>query len=287
MAHYIEHMPAADYHAHTALSKGKLWPMLKSPLHFRYNLTADSGPQTPAMRLGSICHKATLEPDTFQDDYLVNDFSAPPQVNRRNKEGKAIYAEWQANQNAWLAAHPGTELITVDEFATATEMARAVRNHPTLEHILDDPAGMAELSIFWEDQDTGIECKARVDYWHPKLNVAVDLKTAADASRGPFAAASARYGYHLQDAHYMAGLRQVFRLDHSSPMLFVVVENKPPHAIALYTFDDEARTHAENLRLRLMQQVDECASADEWPGYSERVQPLSLPRWSLMQEETL
>ena len=82
----------------------------------------------------------------------------------------------------------------------------------------------------------------------------------------------------------MAGVCAVFHVEPPPPMLFVVVENKPPHAVALYTLDDESRGYAARQRQGFMRRVDECAKADEWPGYSIKVESLSLPRWQLMQE---
>ena len=83
----------------------------------------------------------------------------------------------------------------------------------------------------------------------------------------------------------MEGLRNVLSLETVNPMLFVVVENKPPYAVGLYTLDDDSRAFAERKRQRLMKRVEDCAVAGEWPGYSQEIETLSLPRWTLMQED--
>ena len=272
----IEHMPEAVYHAHPAMSKGKLWPMRQSAAHFRHNLNAAMSEPTPQMRLGTIVHTLVFEIDEFESRYFVGH---KPDVDRRTKGGKLEYA-------AWEMLHEGREWIDSDVFAAATEMAHNVLDHAMLREIVDAKSGQPELSIFWEDARTEIECKARVDLWVSSMGFAIDLKTAADASPSGFSRACANFGYYLQDAHYMEGLRNVMSLETVNPMLFVVVENKPPYAVGLYTLDDDSRAFAERERQRLMQRVDECSRAGEWPGYSSKIETLSLPRWTLMQEAT-
>ena len=272
----IPDMPEAQYHAHPAMSKGKLWPMKQSAAHFLHNLNAPMSDPTPQMFLGTLVHALVLEPDTFESRYFVGH---PPDVNRRTDAGKTEYA-------AWLQSHLGRQWVLPEVFASATQMAHNVLAHPMLREIFNTRIGWPECSIFWQDLQTEIECKARVDLWTPALQFAIDLKIAADASPSGFSRACAKFGYYLQDAHYMEGLRNVMSLETVNPMLFVVVENKPPYAVGLYTLDDDSRDFAERERQRLMQHVEECSRNGEWPGYSTQIDTLSLPRWTLMQEVT-
>ena len=75
----------ADYHADPAISASQLKEIGRSPYHYwsRY-LDPDRVAMVPtaAMRLGSLTHCATLEPDELTKRYQL----AP---DRRTKEGKA------------------------------------------------------------------------------------------------------------------------------------------------------------------------------------------------------
>ncbi len=273
----IANMPEAEYHAHPAMSKGRLWAMNTSPMHFVHNWPHRQDKDTPSKFVGKVVHKAALEPDEFERVYFAD---IPPKFNMRKKDDKAAYAKWLQTVGG------GRKHVKLDEFADATVMAYNVRTHPVLRDLLDNTRVQFELSIFWEDATTQIQCKARIDAWLPDYNIAIDLKTAASAEHGVFKNAAAKYGYYLQDAHYITGLQQVFKLESMAPMLFVVVENFPPYAVALYVLDDESRAFAERKRQRLMQRVEECSLAGKWPGYSTKIEKLSLPRWTLMQEVT-
>ncbi len=272
----IPNMPEAEYHAHPAMSKSKLWPMRQSAAHFLYNLNSSMSEPTPQMFLGTLVHCLVFETEQTELRYFVGH---EPDVNKRTKAGKAEFEEWKNR-------HKGLLYVAPDVFATACEMAKNVLNHPMLREIFDARIGWPECSIFWHDARTGIECKARVDLLISSMGFAIDLKTAADASPSGFSRACANFGYYLQDAHYMEGLRNVMSLETVNPMLFVVVENKPPYAVGLYTLDDDSRAFAERERQRLMQRVEDCSVAGEWPGYSQQIETLSLPRWTLMQENT-
>jgi hypothetical protein len=65
------------------------------------------------------------------------------------------------------------------------------------------------------------------------------------------------------------------------PMVFIVVENEPPHCVALYMLDQEAVDAAESRIHRLIDQYAECKAADQWSGYSQEIETLILPKWSL------
>jgi hypothetical protein len=90
--------------------------------------------------------------------------------------------------------------------------------------------GKAEQSYFWTDVETREECKCRPDWHSADGKIIVDVKTTEDASPGKFLRSSVLgWRYHVQAAFYMQGLptAEVF--------LFVVVEKKPPFAVAVYS----------------------------------------------------
>jgi hypothetical protein len=148
-------------------------------------------------------------------------------------------------------------------------------SHPSASALLSE--GRPEVTALW-DVD-GVECKARFDWLPSQFDVICDLKTAADASPEGFATAAGRYRYHYQAAWYsMAAESNGLG---PRPMVFIVVENEPPHCVALYMLDQEAIDAATFRIGRLIEQYAECRHADAWPGYSSEVETLSLPKWSL------
>ena len=65
-------------------------------------------------------------------------------------------------------------------------------------------AGEPEVSIFSEDEETGLAIKGRLDWIQPNGTI-VDLKTvgAGKASPKEFAKQVASFKYHMQAAHYL------------------------------------------------------------------------------------
>ena len=249
----------ADYHADPAVSASHLKEIARSPYHYwaRYldPLRLPVEP-TPAMRFGSLVHCAVLESDQLQSRYGV---CGP----RNTKAGKE-----QAEQ----MAAAGIEAVTASDMLTANRIADSVRSHPAAAALL--AKGKAEQSFWWDDLPTGLRCKCRPD-WYQGSTV-VDLKTCTDASPAAFARSVATYGYHLQAAHYLAGLHGAERF------VFIAVEKTSPYAVAVYELDAAALAAGRTMRDNAMATIATCKATDSWPGYGDTsVQTLSLPGWAL------
>ena len=255
----IQNMPAAEYHVHPAVSKSVLDQIARSPLHARAYLDGVRAEPTAAMNFGTALHSAVLEPDLFRRQY------ATFEGDRRTKDGKARYEELVAS---------GKSIISAADNDVISSMAMSIRQHPVAAVLLQD--GMAEASVFWTDPATGIECRCRPD-WIRSDGVVVDLKTCEDASPFAFAKAVAAYRYHVQEAHYRAGTS-------AERFLFIAVEKKAPHAVAVYELDAEALQVGNQLRERDLQSFASCAEFGVWPGYATEVQTLTLPKWATSQE---
>lgn len=102
------------------------------------------------MVLGSALHAAMLEPKTFRDLYCCG-----IKVDRRTKAGKIEWAAFEA-ENA------GKDILTAESWATCEAMADAIWAHPLASEILSGP-GMQEVCAVWDDPETGVRCKSRMD----------------------------------------------------------------------------------------------------------------------------
>lgn len=253
-------MPATDYHNGPGISNTDLGLLLRSPLHY----TAKSQFRvTPALIVGRAFHTATLEPEKFEQEFVVWNGA-----DRRTKQGKTEWAEFQVQ-------HAGKDTLTPDEHDQVRRMADAVLAHPAGEALISERQ-FVEHSVFWKDDPTGVLCKCRPDV--VSSGALVDLKSSADASVEQFKRAAWNYGYHRQAAFYREGWKNGVGED--LPFVWIVCEKEPPYAVAIYTAD-EAQLHLgdEEWR-RAVNLYHECSVADAWPGYSERVEPLGVPRWA-------
>jgi hypothetical protein len=246
-----------QYHADPAISASHLHAVAASPYHYWSRFLNPDRPvvePTAAMRLGSLVHCAVLEPDELSKRYAV----AP---DRRTKDGKATAA---------LLAASGIEAVSAADMELALAMAASVRSHQAAAELLRD--GVAEQSFWWDDVDTGLRCKCRPDWYYG--TTLVDLKTTTDASPRGFAKSVANWRYHVQQAHYMAGT-------FAERFVFIAVEKTYPYAVGVYELDTTAMDAAETTRRNNLQTIADCRAINEWPGYSQGIQNLSLPGWAL------
>lgn len=255
-------MKSSDYHAHPALGSTQIRELLRSPAHFK---ALGAKEATPAMQLGTLVHTLVLEPDTFEERYIV-----APKVDRRTKAGKVEWAEFQA-------AAGDREVIDAATNGKAREIAVSVRTHARAAKLLE-AATAREESLFWEDEETGVECKCRPDA-RAASGLVVDLKTARDASPHGFQRAVASHGYHIQAAHYMAGVRAAGYA--AREFLFVVVETELPYGVAVYRLDPYAIERGEDARVKALDLFVECRERGEWPGYGAgKIETIELPGWA-------
>lgn len=258
--HIITDMPADEYHAHPAVSKSVLDKIARSPLHCRAYLDGERAEPTASMEFGTAFHTAVLEPQRYAEYYTV--FSG----DRRTKDGKAAYESILAS---------GRSVIKADDADAILKMAAAIEHHPAARELLT--SGQPEISVFWRDDQTGLQCKCRPD-WFRSDGIVVDLKTTDDASPEAFARSISTYRYHVQAAHYMEGTK-------AERFVFVVVEKKAPYAVAVYELDQLSLEHGMMARRFDLALFDECMRNGRWPGYSEEIQPISLPAWMIGKRE--
>ena len=141
--------------------------------------------------------------------------------------------------------------------------------------------GKPEVSVFWQDEDTGEECRCRPDYWNDGYNIIVDLKTTQDASPTGFAKSIANYRYHVQAAFYMQG---VYAATGKYPerFVFIAIEKEAPFAVGVYEIDADALALGRELYQRDLRTLQQAKQSQQWHAYP-KPQILSLPKWAFYQ----
>jgi hypothetical protein len=262
-------MNNTDYHAHAAVSKSHLDQVAKSPLHYwaRYLDPTRIVPEpTPAMAIGSAVHTHVLELDQWDARYV----SAPDGIDRRTKAGKA---EWEA----FTTAATGRTVLPKADADLVMRMAHSVFSHPAAAMLLALP-GKAETTHMWTDAATGLQCKCRPDWLTDDGRLLVDLKTTEDASPRGFAKSIAQWRYHVQASWYLDGIEQATGT-RPEQFLFLCVEKKAPYAVAVYAADAEMIAAGAQTAARDLDVLATCKAANAWPGYSDQIEPISLPPW--------
>ena len=263
-----------DHHASTAVGSSGLKLIGQSPLHY-WSAYRDPNRErrepTPAMIIGTATHMAILEPGKFDDCYTV----LPEGLDRRTKEGKALYAEIEAT---------GKTPLSPKDWKRIADMAEAARRHP-VGRVLFDSAPLFETSIFWTDAESGVQCKIRPDLMIPPCaafpdGLIVDVKTTQDASPEGFGRSAWGYEMHLQAALYPEGFAVAFGRLKLPPFIWWAIESEAPHAMAFYSAPASVVAYGQSEVTRLRWKYADCLQADQWPGYSPGVTELQLPAWA-------
>lgn len=260
-------VPERVYHGRVLglASKSALDLVHRSPAHYKAWVDGHEKEPTPALIFGRALHMALLEPERFARKFATQ----PDFGDCRFKENKARRDEWRRD-------NAGREPLSAEDADVIDGMVRSVRAHPLASKLLVD--GQSELTVRWRDEATGLECKARADYYVRERGLIIDVKTTEDAGPEGFAKSCARYGYHRQHALYRDGFRASgLPAEH---FVFVAIEKEPPYAVATYVLDDEALARGEDSIADDMATLAECMKTGCWPGYATSIRVLTLPRWA-------
>lgn len=188
-----------------------------------------------------------------------------------------------AREQRGLARDKGAVPLLLADWVKAQAMAAVLREHPLASVLFRPDRGDPEQSLFWVDDDTGIWCRARLDWLPERRNdgrlIILDYKTAQSASPEHLERAVYNYGYFQQAAFYLDGA-EALNLGDDPAFLFVVQEKAPPYLITVIELDTQALCIGRDLNRRALEIYRDCRESGIWPGYSSEIELISLPAWA-------
>lgn len=196
------------------------------------------------------------------------------------------FPTWQskAAQAARAAARAaGRTPLKPDQYERVEAMGVALRKHPLVGPMFERGLGQSELTLVWQDEGTGVWCRARLDRWLDPF--ALDYKTCADASPEGFRRAIEDHGYHIQRSFYLRGALAL-GLD-PAEFLFTAQEKVPPYFVAAYRINARSARIGDQLAQAALERYRDCTASGIWPGYSIGVETLSLSRRADRKLETV
>jgi exodeoxyribonuclease VIII len=218
------------------------------------------------MRFGTAVHSWVLEPDSFNDNYLVG-----PNVGR-------VSTTWR---NA-VRENPDKILLTSSEHRDLVGMKNSLIEHPKCCNALFHSKGENEQSFFAKDPQTGLELKCRADRYLENGYI-VDLKTTLDASANAFAKSMASFNYHIQAAFYQHVIEQSTG-ERPRGFTFAAVEKEAPYACQFFLLSEDSMAEGHRQVRKLLNQLAElthtCPDDSPWPSYNTETTVLELPRWA-------
>lgn len=215
---------------------------------------------------------------------------------------------------AHAAENSGRTIIDAETWAQLHRMRDAVMAHPAASKLLSAP-GESELSCYWSepviDPSTGEQLRnedgapaemllrCRPDFWRHD-GIIVDLKTTQPDHAAPeeFGRSVFNWRYYVQHPFYLNGTAKAlqdsepeFRAKFSAPraFVFIAVENDAcvvdgvAKGVGVYRLDEDAVKLGELHAAKDIATLWRCYQSGKWPGYSGRIEPLSLPGYAFQR----
>ena len=182
----------------------------------------------------------------------------------------------KAAQEAQAAAHAAGKIpVLKHEHEQVLAMAAALWTNTQAAKLF--VSGQPEQVLVWIDEATGVWCRAMLDWLNGEE--IVDYKTSVSASPSVLPRKVAEYGYHQQEAFYLAGVRAL-GLAVEPQFTFVFQEKTPPYLVTVRGLDDDALAIGAARNRLALEIYRDCTDAGVWPGYGDDIEVLSLPPWA-------
>lgn len=260
----------------------------KTPMHYKHWVESEEDEEERAnLSFGKAYHCAVLEPEVFAETFVCVPADAPADLRRFRDAKKPSQAT--LDSIAWWdefeEMNQGRTFIDFDKRETFLAMSasqRAMRleiggHKLTLAELIDVCA--KEVSGYWIDPETGLQCKLRFDLLSEELRFGGDLKTAMNAGEDAFARVVASHRYDQQQAHYTDGYKEI--TGHAlRSFMFLPIEKAAPYVPAAWTLGEATEQRGWDLRQRAIRKLHKCVTSDTWPGYASDARPINVPAWA-------
>lgn len=241
--------------------------ILKTPAHYEWTYLKGHKKQSKSLTIGTVTHSKVLgvgqEAVAIPEKFMT-------ESGARSKSADA--RKWAEEQEA-----AGLIVMTADDLEKVDIMAENVLKHPDIRPALEQE-GWPEASVFATDPETGVRCRSRFDFLPKSHPIALDLKSAANASLKGFTRAIDDWSYDVQHGFYMdvAGWAGI---DWIEDMLFIVVENVAPFGVNVIRLDREWMEMGRNRAAWARHDLVKYTALGEWPSYPRGVKTASPPPW--------
>ena len=264
-------LPIETYHGdRLSLSSSGARSLLapSCPARFRYEQDHPR-PRKQAFDFGTAAHRVVLGDGPELVAVEADDW--------RTKAARAERVEVEA---------AGGVALLADDYDQVHAMADAIRRHPVASALFAPGSGRPEVSVFWDDERSGVRRRARFD-WLPNPSagrlIIPDYKTCRSAEPSALAKAVHEYGYHQQADWYRAAARGGF-IDADAAFVFVCQEKTAPYLVTVIEVDAAARRIGAAKNRRAIETFARCTETGYWPGYSDSIEYLSLPVWAEIRD---
>lgn len=255
-------IPELIYHASPELSASGAKTLLHSPARFDYE-RKHGRLASGAMDFGTLVHALVLR---SHDERIV----VSPFDSMRTKAAQ----EWAGDMEA-----ESRIVVSAKDVRRAIAVAKAVRAHPLAGAILSE--GRPEVTLRWDDPETGVPCRGRIDWLRP--NAIVDVKTVGrygGSELDPFGRQAASLDYPLSAANYVAGVAAL--TGETLPFITIAVEVDEPHFITVSQYDETDLLAGHERMREAIAEFQRRTESGQWVD-PPQIETVPVPQWYARQ----
>lgn len=259
-----ENIPAEEYRSWDAISKTGLAEFaVDGPGTYRWKIDNGVDKKTKNINLGTAIDTLFFDgDDAFHEQYAVK----PQGMKFSTKKGK----EWQAE-------HAHLKILSWDEAADVYGAVAAISKYePALEYLQDC---RTQLSMIWEDPDTGLLVKGRPDFKPNLEGVLGDLKSTEKPSPPAFERTAEKFKYHWQAAIYSDGWH-ILTGEYIDLFVFAVVQSEAPYRPEICKFEPPDIQKGRDQYKSELGIYAECQRLNKWPLSTGSMQTIRLSQWA-------
>jgi hypothetical protein len=259
------------YHSDPAISASDCKLMLSSPAHYKNRPQFE---ETDAMKFGSAFHKLILE--------------GQPAMQACFEVVEGVRSAKRKED----AAERGVTLLTCDQGQDLMNMQAAIQANEDARRIID-LQGPCEISGFWQDKETGLNCRLRAD----KLcndGIIVDLKTFAlkseynleESFKKEFSRAIWTRRYDLQAAYYLDGANAIEGTSKFETFAWIVITKEIPHLVGVWVANNETIKMGRQAYRECLSKFRRCFETGAWPLPDiGPIAPIGIPEWAILHQQ--
>jgi len=250
----------------------------------KYAMQGRTKEPTQAMQFGNKYHSLILEPEDFEQRFLVmpNFAASPENVTAKGDKTDSwatTYAKESKRSFESMAFVDGKQVITREEYDRGLYMCESVMSDPYAAEIIK--SSKREVTLLGEI--SGIEFKGRIDLCGD--TVLADLKGTNKIDAIGFGNSCANLKYAFKMAIYRELYRQNF--DTNPEVAIIAIETSAPFDCCVYDEMDAAIEDGLDQALNTITAYKNCLASGNWPGVNRgrRSVPLYVPNWAMPEDD--
>lgn len=281
----IRKLSIKDYHAGEGISASQIKKAIKSTAHF-FVEEEKSLTRNPNFDMGNAFELLLTEPQNFRNECII--FNSENRPEPEKTMGSKLNKSWKEN-----IMKSEKIVLTIEQFSTLEEMVKSSKENTTIVETLKD--AKLQLSLFWEDRETGLLLKTRpdiVNYTTEKPVIVSDIKTAQDSSPEGFSKSFAQLNYGIQAVTQIDGVENALgvKVDFYT---YIVVEKTAPFNAQVYVLSEEDISFYRKIYKQILKRIKRGTLDSKYikAGYGENdldnngVLDLEIPKWHILNLE--